>query len=193
MMLTTTAALVVRKNLHPALANLLTQAAIAVHAEPRLDSNGEAPLFQRAGAFPRPDDQEFPISLDALPVYKSGPPWLQRVLPFWLATLVDRLFVLILPAIGILLPVLRFAPVVYTWRVRRRIVYWYRVLKRVEAGLSPQPPAELIRARIEEVDRIEDAVNGLPVPAGFTNQLYDLRQHIDVVRRRLLALKPAGA
>jgi hypothetical protein len=89
--------------------------------------------------------------------------------------------------------VLRFAPVVYTWRVRRRIVYWYRVLKRVEDDLGPSPGTELIRERIDEIDRIEEAVNRLPVPLGFTNQLYDLREHIDVVRRRLLALKPAGA
>jgi len=193
LMLTTTAAIVVRESLHPALANLLTQAAIVVHAQPRLDGNGETALFERAGAFPRPDDQEFPLSPDALRVYKSGPPLLQRVLPFWLATLVDRLFVLILPAIGILLPVLRFAPVVYTWRVRARTMYWYRVLKRAEDDLGPSPGAELIRERIDEIDRIEEAVNRLPVPLGFTNQLYDLREHIDVVRRRLLALKPAGA
>jgi TRAP-type uncharacterized transport system substrate-binding protein len=181
-MLTTTAALLVRKNLHPALTNLLTQAVISVHAQPMLNANGEANVFQRAGVFPVADDQEFPLSADALRVYKSGPPLLQRYFPFWLATIADRLFVLLLPAVGILLPVLRFAPILYTWRVRRRIVYWYRELKRVEANADRSKPERAMH----EIERIEDAVNLLPVPLGFANQLYDLREHIDVVRRRLM-------
>jgi TRAP-type uncharacterized transport system substrate-binding protein len=192
-LLTTTAALLVRKDLHPALANLLTQAIINVHSQPVLDANGEAGLFQRAGMFPIVDDQEFPLSPDAARVYKSGPPFLQRYMPFWLATMADRLLVLALPAVGILLPVLRFAPVLYTWRVRRRIIYWYRELKRVEARISPQSGRDQIATAMGEVDRIDDAVNKLPVPLGFANQLYDLRQHIDVVRRRLSTFKPAVA
>ena len=125
-MLATTAALVVRDELHPALANLLTQAAIAVHGQPVLDANGEAGILRRAGVFPIAEDQEFPLSPDAARVYKSGAPFLQRYLPFWLATLADRLVILLLPAIGILIPALRFAPALYTWRIRRRIVAWYR-------------------------------------------------------------------
>ena len=184
-LLTTTAALLVRDNLHPALVNLLTQAAISVHAQPVVNANGETSLFQRAGAFPSMDDQEFPMSADAARVYKSGPPFLQRYLPFWLATLADRLIVLLLPAVGILFPALRFAPALYTWRVRRRIVSWYRELKRVEAMATSDPDGGKIDRAMHEIDRIEDAVNLLPVPLGFANQLYDLREHIDVVRRRL--------
>jgi TRAP-type uncharacterized transport system substrate-binding protein len=187
--LTTTTALLVHKSLHYALTELLTQAVISVHAQPVLDDHGETGVFQRAGAFPIPDDQEYPLSPDAQRVYKSGPSFLQRYLPFWLATLVSRLFVLLLPAIGLLLPLLRFAPALYTWRVRRRIVYWYRELKRVEATADR---ANLQRA-MNDIDRIEDAVNQLPVPLGFANQLYDLRQHIDVVRQRLTAPRPLAA
>jgi TRAP-type uncharacterized transport system substrate-binding protein len=191
--LTTTTALVVRKDLHPALVNLLTQAVIGVHAQPVLNRSGEADVFQRAGAFPIADDQEYPLSSDAVRVYKSGPPFLQRYLPFWLATLADRLVVLLLPAVGILLPALRFAPALYTWRVRRRIVYWYRELKRVEAlATAKSDPAQIASAR-DEIDGIEDAVNQLPVPLGFANQLYDLREHIDVVRRRLAVSRPSAA
>lgn len=192
-MLATTAALVVRNELHPALANLLTQAVISVHGEPTLNANGETGILQRAGAFPIPEDQEFPLSPDAARVYKSGPPFLQRYLPFWLATLADRLIILLLPAIGILIPALRFAPALYTWRVRRRIVTWYRELKRVEAKVGEQSDSARIAAAMDEIDRIEESVNRLPVPLGFANQLYDLRGHIDVVRRRLTAIRTAAA
>ena len=60
-------------------------------AQPVLDANGEVGLFQRAGMFPIADDQEFPLSPDAARVYKSGPPFLQRYMLFWLATMADRL------------------------------------------------------------------------------------------------------
>jgi TRAP transporter TAXI family solute receptor len=192
-MLATTAALVVRDELHPALANLLTQAVVSVHAEPVLTASGEAGILQRAGAFPIAEDQEFPLSPDALRVYKSGPPFLQRYLPFWLATMVDRLFILLLPAIGLLIPALRFAPALYTWRVRRRIVYWYRELKRVEASIDGNAEPRGVAAALDEIDRIEEAVNRLPLPIGFANQLYDLREHIDVVRRRLNNMRQATA
>ncbi|MET0568548.1 MAG: TAXI family TRAP transporter solute-binding subunit [Hyphomicrobiaceae bacterium] len=192
-MLATTAALVVRKDLHPALTNLLTEAVISVHGQPAVGAGGETGILQRAGAFPIADDQEFPLSPDAQRVYRSGPPFLQRYLPFWLATLADRLFILLLPAVGILIPVLRFAPALYTWRIRRRIVTWYRELKRVEASVGDQASSTQIAAAMDEIDRIEDAVNRLPVPIGFANQLYDLRGHIDVVRRRLTVIRSAAA
>lgn len=189
-MLSTTAAVVIRRDLHPALASLLTQAIVAVHSQPRLEAGGEAGILHRAGAFPIGEDQEYPMSPDAQLIYKSGTPFLQRFLPFWLATIAQRLIVFLLPAIGILLPTLRFAPVIYTWRVRRRIVYWYRELKRVESRTVATPTA--VAAGLDEIDRIEEAVNRIPVPLAFANQLYDLRQHIDVVRRKLQAM-PRGA
>ena len=189
-MLSTTAAVVIRRDLHPALIYLLTQAIIAAHSQPRLDAGGEADILHRAGAFPVSEDQEFPMSADAQRVYKIGPPLLQRYLPFWLATLADRLVVFLLPALGVLLPTLRFAPTLYSWRVRRRIIYWYRELKKLEAGFAPGAAPETIAVGLSEIERIEEAVNRIPVPLAFANQLYDLRQHIDVVRRKLNSLRP---
>ncbi len=186
-LVSTTAAVVVRRDLHPALANLLAQAVIATHAPPRVEATGENALLHRAGAFPVSEDQEFTLSPDAQRVYKSGAPFLQRYMPFYWAVIVDRFVVLLLPALGILVPTLRLAPMLYTWRVRRRILYWYRELKKVEAGIKPAP-TEMARA-LNEIDRIEEAVNRIPVPLAFSNQLYDLRQHIDVVRRKLTVMR----
>ncbi|MDX2205241.1 MAG: TAXI family TRAP transporter solute-binding subunit [Hyphomicrobiaceae bacterium] len=189
LMLSTTAAVVVRRDLHPALVNLLTQAVIAVHSQPHTGASAENALLHRAGAFPVAEDQEFALSPDAQRVYKSGAPFLQRYMPFYWAVLIDRLIVFIVPALGILVPAFRFAPALYTWRIRRRILYWYKQLKKVEVGVKPTP-TEVARA-LSEVERIEEAVNGIPVPLAFSSQLYDLRQHVDVVRRRLHVLRAA--
>lgn len=187
-MVATLAALVVRDDVHPALANLLTQAAIAVHAQPVVGPNGEAPIFQRTGDFPQGADPELAMSEDARRVYKSGPPILQRFLPFWLATFLDRMAVMLLPIVGVLLPALRFGPWLYNWQVRRRLLHWYRELKRVEADIDADTGAEAIGEKQARVEWIEEAVNEIPIPLQFTNQLYDLRQHIDIVRRRLAML-----
>jgi TRAP transporter TAXI family solute receptor len=185
-MVATTAAFVVRDDLHSALTNLLTQALIVVHSQPSLDRKGEARVFERTGEFPLRTDPEFTLSDEARRVYRSGPPLLQRYMPFWMATLADRLVLMLIPIVGILLPVLRFAPPVYTWRVLRRFLYWYRELQQIEAGFDPKAgPEHLARIRAK-IDAIEDAANRIEVPLGFANQLYDLRQHIELVRRRLV-------
>jgi TRAP transporter TAXI family solute receptor len=190
-MVAATAGVIVRDNLHPALANLLTQALVSVHSEPVLNAKGEAPIFQRAGEFPMSSDAEFGMSEDARQVYRQGAPFLQRFLPFWLATTVDRLFVMALPVIGVLLPVLQLAPTLYTWRVRQRILHWYKELKEVETGLNSKSDPRRLALKQARVEEIEEAVNEIPVPLDFSNQLYDLREHIDVVRRRLAAIKAA--
>ena len=190
-LVSTIAAVVVHESLHPALANLLTQALIDVHNQPTVDKSGEAPIFQRSGEFPIQTDSEFVLSDDAKRVYRSGPPFLQRFLPFWLATLVDRFTVLALPVLGILLPVVRFAPAIYTWRIRRRILFWYEELKKVEAGFGGNEPGHDFATAQARIEEIEEAVNHIPVPIEFANQLYDLRQHIDVVRRWLASLQPS--
>jgi TRAP transporter TAXI family solute receptor len=188
-LVSTMAALIVREDLHPALTNLMTQAIVDVHSKPVIDAKGEAALFSHAAAFPVAADPEFPLADEAHRVYRSGPPFLQRYMPFWLATMLDRLVVMLVPIIGLAIPLMRFAPMLYTWRFRRRIVRWYGELKNAEAGaLGDASPAQVAQAAAE-IDRIDAAVNKIALPLGFTNQLYDLREHIDVVRRRLAALR----
>jgi TRAP-type uncharacterized transport system substrate-binding protein len=185
-LIATTTAVLVREDAHPALVNLLAQAMQETHSRPAIDTAGNTPLFQRAGDFPASSDPEFALSDEARRVYRSGPPFLQRYLPFWVATIVDRLMVSFVVLLPLLIPLLRFAPQIFSWRVRHRIFYWYGQLRRVEAGVKDHA------AQLRELDRIEAAVQAIPVPLGFTDRLYELREHIEIVRRRL-ASKAADA
>ena len=155
-LLGTAAALVARKDLHPALVFLLSQAAAEVHSSPG--------LFQQAGDFPKATDPEFPMSDTAVRFYKDGPPFLQRFLPFWVVNLVEQLIVLALPILAVTSPVFKLAPALYRWRARRRILYWYRQLKKVEASLDVEPTAGQAAMLRAEIDRIEDDVNSSSVP-----------------------------
>jgi len=184
-LIATTAAVVVREGAHPALVNLLAQAIHEVHGRPALDSSGETPLFQRPGEFPTMTDPEFAMSEEARRVYRAGPPFLQRYVPFWLATLLDRVFVSAIVVLPLLVPIMRFAPPLYRWRIRRRLLRWYAVLKALEADARAVASPEVRTEKLAELDRIEDAVDDTPIPIGFADQFYTLRQHIATVRQRL--------
>ncbi len=172
-----TANLIVRDDLHPALQVLLLQAASEVH--------GKSGFFQDAGEFPAYKDAMLPLSPEAARYIKSGPPFLQRYLPFWLAVLVDRLIVLLVPVIALLIPLLRVAPAIYTWRVRSKVFRCYGELKFMEDDLKNNfDPARLPEYR-SRLDAIEDEASLLHIPLGFTDLVYTLREHVNLVRNIL--------
>lgn len=172
------ASLVVRDDLHPALVAQLAQAAAGVHSG--------ANWFQRAGQFPMASDSAFPMSPDAVRFYRSGPPFLQRYLPFWFANFVERTAVLLLPLFTIAFPIIKGGPAVYSWNIRRRLQNWYARLQRLEANmLRMQVSPETLDARRKELDEIEAGVGAVRVPKAFAQQFYLLREHIEFVRTKL--------
>lgn len=171
-----TAELVAREDLHPALSDLLIEAAHEVH--------GKANVMQKAGEFPAPLEHEYRISDDAARYYKSGKTFFYRTLPFWLASLLDRAVVIVLPVVLLLIPGIRLVPMLYGWRIRSRIYRWYGELIALERGISRETPEE--RADIlKRLDEIEAAVNRMKMPLAFADQFYVLREHIGFVRGRL--------
>jgi TRAP-type uncharacterized transport system substrate-binding protein len=172
-----TVELIARPNLHPALSDLLIEAAQEVH--------GKAGLLQRRGEFPSPLEQEIAISADANRYYKSGKSFLYRYLPFWVASLVSRTLVMVVPIIVVLIPGLRFIPMVFRWRIRLRIFRWYRALLALEEDLVVELSAEGREALLTRLDKIDEAVNKMKVPASYADQFYELRGHIAFVRSRL--------
>jgi len=174
-----TVELIARDSLHPALSDLLLEAAREVHSG--------AGLFRRKGEFPAPIEQEIRISEDASRYYKSGKTFLYRYLPFHLASFVNRILVVLVPMIVLLLPGLRLIPIVYRWRFKSRIFRWYNELMLIERGLLEEMSPDQRRRAIEKLDSIEKAVHKMKVSASFADQFYILRGHITFVRTRLLS------
>ena len=173
-----TANLIARDSLHPALAYLLMRAATEIHRG--------AGALDREGEFPSPRDTGFPLSEEAQRFYKSGPPLLQRYLPFWAANLVDRLWVVLLPILAISVPLVKLVPPLYRWRVRSRIYRWYARLKEIELQLDDKPDTVKLEEMLERLEKIEGAVNGIPTPLAYSDNLYSFRSHIDLVRQRVV-------
>jgi len=171
-----TVELLARENLHPAISDLLIEAAREVH--------GRAGLLQRAGEFPAPLEHEFRISDDARRYYSTGKSFLYRSLPFWLASLADRTLVVLVPIVVLLIPGLKLVPSLYRWRVRSRIYRWYGKLIALERGvLAPQASGERAEM-LKRLDDIEAEVNKIKMPLAYADQFYVLRDHIKFVRDR---------
>ena len=177
-----TTSLVAREGTHPALVQLFVQAASRIH--------GGAGWISRAGQFPSSQQTEFPLAKEAERYYRSGPPLLQRYLPFSLANLIDRMWVALVSIAVVLIPLSRLVPPLYVFRIRSRIFRWYRQLRQIEERIERKKgsSADLL----DELDRLEAKAAQINVPLAYTDELYSLRGHIDLVRARLQKPPPPG-
>jgi TRAP transporter TAXI family solute receptor len=169
--------LVVRKELHPAIQYLLLDAATEIHSG--------AGIFQKAGRFPAAESVDLPLSDAARQYHKTGRPFLQRYLPFWIAVFLWGLMLLLIPVVGAFYPLFRLAPALYGWGMRRRIFRLYGELKFLEGDLDRRDSGEDAGDLAEQLERLEGRANHLQVPLAYTNLLYNLRRDIQLVRERL--------
>jgi hypothetical protein len=183
-LIATTVELVARAGLHPALSDLLIETAREVH--------GRGNLLQSAGEFPAPLEHEYHISDEATRYYKSGKGFLYRYLPFWLASLADRMWVVLVPLLVLLIPGLRVVPTVYDWRIRTRIYRRYGELMALERTILEQTTPEQREELLKRLDEIENSVINIKIPGSHADALYVLRQHIHFVRGRLTGLTTAA-
>jgi TRAP-type uncharacterized transport system substrate-binding protein len=210
-LLATSSVLVVRRDLHPTLAMLLAHAVIQ-SPKSSFDKAGDPVLFHVAGLYPNADDPELDVPQEIRTIYKTGDlPFLLRTLapmnarvgmPFAVTSVASsyglQTVLLLIPTLTILLPLLRLLPSIYTWSVRRRLLYWYDELKQLEARLESGQGPIGTDEQLDEIERIDAAIRRMRVPLEFFDQLYDLRDHVDLIRRRLMqppkrAVEPAPA
>ena len=169
-----TTALISRSTTHPALLQLFAQAGNAIH--------GGAGWFKRARSYPNIENNELPIAKEAERAMKSGPPLLQRYLSFWVANLVDRMWLVLSVILVVLLPLSRILPPLYTFRVRSRIFRWYGQLRDIEV----RSEREDNHALLQELNALESRAEKVAVPLSYTDELYALRSNIHLVRKKLL-------
>jgi len=174
-LIATTSSVLVRSDLHPEIVYLLLETMQKIHRAPG--------VFQRAGEFPIASDPDYPVAASAIDFYKNGPSFLQRHLPPWLTVHAQRAIAVLVTAVAVGLPLFRYLPALYAWHIRRRLLYWYSQLKSLESSIDTD--AKDLMQTQTAVDQIEEAVSRVRFPLAFVNQVYDLRGHVDIVRRRL--------
>jgi TRAP-type uncharacterized transport system substrate-binding protein len=177
-LIATKASLVVRKDLHPAIQYLLLNAAAEIHSGPS--------IFHRANAFPAAEAIDVPLSSEAQRFYKSGLPFLHDYFPFWMAALIGKLIILLIPILGVLYPMTRFLPRLYDWTMRSKILRMYGELRLLEDEMAnARDTGRDTREMIARLGRLEEQANQIRIPVAYASMLYGLRDHIDLVREGL--------
>jgi TRAP-type uncharacterized transport system substrate-binding protein len=175
----TTNMVMVRKEIHPAIIDVFSQAIFEAHTNPG--------LFQRVGDFPTHNDPEYPVAQGARDFYKNGHSFLNRYLPFWMTSYAQRIVAVIVAAIAIVLPVFNYAPKVYLWVIRERVRRLYRRLRVVDKellrGLSPSE-LEGLKIELESISRAASIV-----PMRNSELFFDLATHIDRTRTQVNRFK----
>ena len=169
-----TTALITRTTTHPALLQLFAQAGNQIH--------GSAGWFKRAREYPNIENNELPITKEAERAIKTDAPLLQRYLPFWVANLIERMWLVMGIIIAVLLPVSRIIPPLYAFRVRSRIFKWYGQLRNIEVRIENEDN----HALLNELNQLESRAEKITVPLSYTDELYALRSNINLVRQKLL-------
>lgn len=171
------ATLVTNDELHPALTDLLMQITAMVHKD--------ATILTSEKKFPSSEKLDFPLSKEAERFFRNGPPFLQRYLPFWAASLIDRLKVMALPLVALILPLSKVLPPTYRWRMRSRIYRWYDELHELDLHARENANIEVINLAIATLDAMEHDVRQVEVPLSYSEELYNLRLHIELLRNQL--------
>jgi NAD(P)-dependent dehydrogenase (short-subunit alcohol dehydrogenase family) len=178
-----TTALITRNTTHPALLQLFAQAGSQIH--------GGAGWFKRAREYPNIENNELPIAKEAERAIKADMPLMQRYLPFWVANLVERMWLVMGIIIAIMLPLSRIVPPLYAFRVRSRIFRWYGQLRDIEnriEGTGARADGTRNNALIDELNSLEARAEKIAVPLSYTNELYALRGNIELVRKKLQSI-----
>jgi hypothetical protein len=178
------ALLVVRSTLHPALASVLLEAARRVHAR------GDA--LSSPGEFPAAKYVDLPLSDEAEHYYRYGPPFLQRVLPYWLANFVDRVKILALPLIVLAMPVIRATPPLLRWRTRRKVYRWYAQLRELDPLMLKGISSAEAHLRLTKLRELEMQIAHVETPLSYMEEYYNLRAHLDLVHRCLRDIAKTG-
>ena len=171
------ASLAVRADLNSALQYLLLDAAVQIHSQPG--------IFQKPGQFPAAEAIDLPLSGEAHRFYKSGRPFLQGYLPFWIATLVEKILVVLIPLAALVYPVFKLLPQMYDWMMQLKIRRLYDEIRSIESEMEAQGPEFDANALNAKLDQIDQRANHLQLPTVYASSLYTLRSHIDLVRTRL--------
>lgn len=172
-----TATLVIKESMHPALVYLMLKVISQVHSGPGMLNN--------KGDFPSTKDTDFPLSSQAVGFYKSGLPFIDKYLPFWAATFVNRTLIVILPLLALLIPLTKIIPIVYIWLVKRKLFRYYGELRYIDAQLREKTLSENRIQYLDKLNEIEDKVSDLKLPVTFSQYAYELRGHIELVRSKL--------
>ncbi|MGA1932091.1 TAXI family TRAP transporter solute-binding subunit [Arcobacter sp. YIC-464] len=172
-LLASTATLVVHKDFSDELIRILLKKVTSVH--------DDKTLFSQENEFPNSLNLPLPQNEEASIYLTHGDTWLEKIFPYWIASTLDRLKILLIPLITLSIPLFKGAFPLYRWSIRSKIYRWYDVLQDLDLSLDKSSKEELIEklSQLEELKReIKDETK---VPLAYMGEYYDLIMHLELI------------
>ncbi|MCK5719312.1 MAG: ABC transporter substrate-binding protein [Thiomargarita sp.] len=177
-LLATTASLIARNDLHPDIAHLLLTKLII------LGKIGG--LLEKPKEFPSTKFSEFPVNEEAEYFLKNGPNFLQKIFPFWVASTLDRLKIMLIPLIAIIIPLLKGALPIYRWRIRFKIFRMYGILRELDVKINNTSSLNEIEEDTKQIKALQkEIIEQIKVPLSYMGEFYDFQMHIQLILTRL--------
>jgi TRAP transporter TAXI family solute receptor len=176
-LISTTATLVSQKDLHPDLIRLILKTAKTMHATPS--------IFEESENFPSKKYVQIPLHVDAAHYLEKGDSFLEKIFPFWIASSIDRLIIMIIPLLTLLFPLIKGALPLYRWRIRSKIYKWYKILHEIDIKLENISKEELRTIKNDLEKMAQDMQEDSNIPLSYMGEYYDLRVHANLILGRI--------
>lgn len=175
-LLSTTANLVCNKGLNDELIRIFAKQIKIVHSEQS--------IFEEENQFPSLDNLDTDVNKAAQNYLINGDSWLETIFPFWIASQIDRLKILLIPLLTLLFPLFKGVLPLYTWTIRSKIYKWYKRLDILENTTTLT--REQLEKNIQELKELKSEVQQqTKVPLSYKGEYYNLLLHIDLVSKEM--------
>lgn len=178
------ARLAISPDLHPALVNRLTMAAIELHS-------GRG-LIRDQGMFPTVKGTGMPVNNAARQLILNGPSIWHDWMPYWMASQVHRLILLMLPILFLLLPALRAMPQLYAYLMRWRVWQYYPVIRQIEDEITGETTEQSLVSMDSRLVELDEKLALIRLPVAYRQTAYECRMHLDLVRNRIEEIRTGG-
>ncbi|MFT5662102.1 MAG: TRAP transporter TAXI family solute receptor [Sulfurimonas sp.] len=175
-LLATTANLVCREGINDELIRIFVKQIKKVHKEQS--------IFENQNQFPSLENLDTRINKEAKNYITKGDSWLESIFPFWIASQIDRLKLLLIPLLTLLFPLFKGVLPLYRWTIRSKIYKWYRRLDEIEKVATFSD--ETLKKNQDDLLALKDEVQAqTKVPLSYKGEYYNLLLHIDLVHKEL--------
>lgn len=176
-LLSTTANLAVRDDFSEELTRLILKSIKEIH--------NKKELFEKENQFPNVDNLTIPISEEAQRYFTYGDTFLEKIFPYWIASNIDRLKILIIPLLTLLIPLSKGFFPLYNWSIRSKIYRWYDELQAVDLQIDGSNKEQL-KEKVNELENLKKEIEKeTKVPLSYMREYYDLIMHLELVMSKI--------
>lgn len=178
----TTATLLTKEHMHPAIQNLFLAASKEI-------SRTDTDPISAPGEFPAFVDRSERLSETARRHYEKGPPLLTDRAPFWVATFFDRIWLTLLASFAILYPLSKVTPNYRTLYAKLCMTDTYIALDEINKRLSAAKAQSDLVPVLTMLTDLRENLHRLWIPNSIKHEYYLLENALEIMHTKTMRLQ----